>query len=254
MKKIWVLALLTMREAIRDRLLYLFLFFALILIIASVLISHLTVGDEIKIIKDFGLTSISFFGVLISILLGIGLLYKEIDKKTIYVIVSKPIERFQFIIGKFIGLLLVLFANWLCMSIVFLVLILVKRAWDTNLIWALIATYLEFVLITAIAILFSSFSTPMLSSIFSLCIYFTGHFIEGFKMMERKVDSTLSKAIVMFIYYLLPNLDRFNLRGIVVHGDTLGHYQVLYIGMYSIMYSCALLTIAIAIFQRRNFI
>jgi ABC-type transport system involved in multi-copper enzyme maturation permease subunit len=254
MKKIWVIATLTMREAIRDRILYLLLFFAIILIIASSIISKLTVGDEIKIIKDFGLTSISFFGVLISIFLGIGLLYKEIDKKTIYVIVSKPIERFQFIIGKFIGLLLVLFANWLFMSIIFLLLTVAKKAWDPNLIWALIAIYLEFILITAIAILFSSFSTPILSSIFSLCLYFTGHFIEGLKMMAKKMESAVPKAIVMVLYYLVPNLERFNLRGVVVHGDSLGNFQLLNSSIYAIIYASALLLLAIAIFQRRNFI
>ena len=254
MKNIWVLATLTMREAIRDRILYLLLFFAIMLIVTSSVIGRLTVGDEIKIIKDFGLTSISFFGVLISIFLGIGLLYKEIDKKTIYVIISKPIKRSHFIIGKFIGLLLVLFANWLFMSIIFLALIAMKKAWDTNLIWALLAIYFEFIIITAIAILFSSFSTPILSSLFSLCIYFTGHLIEGLKMMEKKIESAVPKAIVIFLYYLLPNLERFNLRGVVVHGDYLGNMQLFFSFIYAVVYSCALLLLAIAIFQRRNFI
>jgi len=254
MNKIIVLSILTLREAIRDRILYLLLIFAIILVLVSSIISKLTVGDEMKIIKDFGLTTIAFFSMLIAIFLGIGLLYKEIDRKTIYVILSKPIERYQFILGKFFGLLLTLFVNWIIMSIIFCLLIIAKGGWDSKLLWALLTIYLELFIITSVAILFSSFSTPILSAILSLSIYFIGHFIEGLKMLEKKIQTQFLQNIILFFYYLLPNLERFNLRGVVVHGDNLSELQIFYSFIYAIFYALTLLLISIAIFRKRNFI
>jgi|YNPNPStandDraft_1061719.scaffolds.fasta_scaffold84932_1 ABC-type transport system involved in multi-copper enzyme maturation permease subunit len=254
MNKIWVISILTLREAIRDRILYLLLVFALIFIASSLIISKLTVGDEIKIIKDLGLSAISFFGVLIAIFIGIGLLYKEIDKKTIYTMISKPIERYQFLLGKYLGLLITLFAIWLAMSIIFLIFILIKAQWDNRLLLALVSIYFEYIIITSVAILFSSFSTPILSSIFSLCVFFIGHLIEGLKMLSKKLTNVFAKSLAMFFYYLLPNLERYNLRGVVVHGDYIDPAQLFYIIIYALIYSICLLLISIAIFQRRNFI
>lgn len=254
MNKILVIATLTIREALRDRILYLLLLFAIIFISSSLIISKLTVGDEVKIIKDLGLSAISFFGVLISIFIGIGLLYKEIDKKTIFSMISKPIERYHFLIGKYIGLLITLFAIWFIMSIIFLSFILIKANWDNKLLFALISIYLEYIIITSIAVLFSSFSTPILSSIFSLCLFFIGHLIEGLKMLTKKLHSAFFQSVVMLFYYLLPNLERYNLRGVVVHGDKIEPSQLIFYFIYAIFYSTCILLLSVAIFQRRNFI
>ncbi|OGF59926.1 MAG: hypothetical protein A2Y62_07680 [Candidatus Fischerbacteria bacterium RBG_13_37_8] len=255
MNKILVIASLTVREAIRDRILYLLLFFAIALITTSLAISKLYIGDEMKIIKDFGLSSISFFGVLIAIFIGIGLLYKEIDKKTVYIMIAKPLERYHFIIGKYLGLLFTLFTIWLIMSIVFSLFVLFKGGWENKLLWALLAIYLEYIIITGVAILFSTFTTPILSSIFSLGIFFVGHFIEGFKMLAKKFeDAPIIQSVIMFFFYFFPNLERFNLRGAVVHGDFINPSQVLILILYACTYSICLLLVGIAIFQRRNFI
>ncbi len=121
--KIKVIALNTFREAIRDRILYLLFFFAAVALVFSRLLAVLTVGDRVKIIKDVGLASISLFGVLMAIMVGTGLVYKEIDKKTIYTLLSKPIQRWQFLLGKFFGLVLTLFIMILAMSLIFLVIV-----------------------------------------------------------------------------------------------------------------------------------
>ncbi len=182
------------------------------------------------------------------------LYYKEIDKKTIFTIISKPINRYQFLIGKYIGLLITLFVIWFIMSIIFLTFVLIKASWDNKLLLALLSIYIEYIIITSIAIIFSSFSTPILSSIFSLCIFFIGHLLEGLKMLSKKLDSIIGQSIAMFFYYLLPNLERYNFRGIVVHGDKIEPSQIFLYFVYAMVYSVCLLLLSIAIFQRRNFI
>ena len=120
MSKIWAIALNTFKEAVRNRILYILFIFALLILAGSGVISDLTIAEKERIIRDLGLASISFFGLLIAVFVGIGLIYNEMDKKTIYTIISKPIHRYQFILGKFVGLLLTIYIIVLLMCLFFL--------------------------------------------------------------------------------------------------------------------------------------
>ena len=216
--KIRAIAFHTLKEAIRDRILYLILFFAVICIGFSRLLALLTIGDRVKIIKDVGLSSLSLFGALMAILIGTGLVYKEIDKKTIYTLLSKPIHRYQFLLGKFFGLVLTLFIMLLLMSIIFLALIFFhtfKVEWQMLI--AILYIFLELCLITSVALLFSCFSTPILSSIFSLAFYLIGHTAWGLETLIVKIKSGFGKAIAQALYQFLPDLENFNFRTEVVH-------------------------------------
>ena len=253
--KIKAIAFNTFREAIRDRILYLLLFFAAVCIILSRILALLTVGDRIKIIKDVGLASLSLFGALMAILMGTGLVYKEIDKKTIYTILSKPIHRYQFILGKYLGLISTLFIMLSLMSIIFLALLFFhtfKIEW--GLLIAILYIFVEVCLITAVAILFSCFSTPILSSIFSLSFYLIGHLSWGLDSTIAKMKPGAGKVLVQILYTFLPDLENFNFKTEVVHHLPIPSQIYLYSILYGIFYSVFILALASLIFRKRDFL
>lgn len=253
--KVWAIARNTFREAKRDRVLYLLFFFAAGAIVFSRVLALLTVGDKLKIIRDVGLASISFFGVLMAVLMGTGLVYKEIDKKTIYTLLAKPISRPQFILGKFLGLALTLFIMTALMTVIFLGLVFVHSGRvEASLLPALYFSFLEFLLVTAVAILFSTFSTPILSSIFSLAFFLIGHLSWGLELLLRKIVAPVSRAAVTVLYRLLPDLENFNVRTEVVHGLPIPAGLYLDATLYGLVYTAFLLGLAVLIFRRRDFI
>ncbi len=254
MKIVWAIALNTFREAIRDRILYLLLVFGLLLIICSVVLSLLTVGDQIKIIKDIGLASISVFGVLISVFVGIGLVSREIQRRTIYTVVTKPIYRYQFLLGKYIGLLLTIFCNVALMAVIFLALLFWKGGGlDLTVVPAILMICLELVLVTGFALLFSSFSTPILSAVFTLALYVTGHLSGGLLLLKDHVKGEAGRWLCDALYYLLPNLELFNLKHQAVHGLPLREGQLLLALIYGLLYASAVFVLSVAIFRRRDF-
>ena len=253
--KIGAIAGITFKEAKRDRILYLLFFFAAVAILASRVLAILTVGDRVKIVKDVGLASISIFGVLMAVLIGTSLVYKEIDKKTIFTLLSKPLHRAEFILGKFFGLVLTLFVMTLGMSLIFLVIVYLHTfRIEWTMLVAIGYIFLELVLITAVAILFSSFSTPILSSIFSLSFYLIGHLSWGLELLIKKMRAGTGRAVVQFLYMFLPDLENFNFKTEVVHGLPIPAGIFVYSFLYGICYTAFILGLAILIFRRRDFI
>lgn len=249
------IALNTFREAKRDRILYLLFFFAALSIAASRVLAILTVGDRIKVVMDVGLASISIFGVLMAILMGTGLVYKEIDKKTIFTLLSKPIHRVEFILGKFLGLVLTLFIMTGLMTLIFLVLLFLHTF---RIEWVMLVAvayiFLELVLLTAVAILFSTFSTPILSSIFSLAFYIIGHLSWGLEALIPKIRPGLGRTLVRILYMVLPDLENFNFKTEVVHGLAIPAGIHFWAVLYGILYTAFMLGLAVFIFRRRDFI
>jgi ABC-type transport system involved in multi-copper enzyme maturation permease subunit len=253
--KIKTIALNTFREAIRDRVLYLLFFFAAVALVFSRLLAMLTVGDKVKIIKDVGLGSISLFGMLMAILIGTGLVYKEIDKKTIFTLISKPIHRWQFLLGKFFGLVLTLFIMILLMSFIFLVILFLNTSKiEGRLLLAVLFIFIELVLITAVAIFFSCFSTPILSSLFSVSFYLIGHFSWGLQTLIQKTKPGPTKVLMQGIYALLPDLENFNFKTEVVYGLTVDPKFYFYSAIYGLVYTSFVLVLATIIFRKRDFI
>jgi ABC-type transport system involved in multi-copper enzyme maturation permease subunit len=253
--KIKTIALNTFKEAIRDRILYLLFFFAAVSVVFSRLLAVLTVGDRVKIVKDVGLAAISLFGVLMAILIGTGLVYKEIDKKTIFTLISKPIHRWQFLLGKFFGLVLTLFIMTALMSLIFLATVFFHTfKIEAGLLLAVLFIFIELILITAVAILFSCFSTPILSSLFSLSFFLIGHFSWGLQTLIQKTKSTPLKLFVQGLYILLPDLENFNFKTEVVYGLTVLPKYYIFSAFYGLAYTAFILTLAILIFKRRDFV
>ncbi len=253
--KIKAIAANTFREAIRDRILYLLLFFAAASLIFSRLLALLTVGDRVKIIKDVGLASLSLFGALMAILMGTGLVYKEIDKKTIYTLLSKPIHRYQFLLGKYLGLVLTLLVMLSLMSLIFLAIVFahtLRVEWP--LLVAIFYIFIEICLITAVAIFFSCFSTPILSSIFSLSFYLIGHLSWGLEAPISKMKPGLVKILAQIVYTFLPDLENFNFKTEIVHHLPLPSKVFLFSAAYGIFYIIFLLALAVLVFRKRDFI
>jgi len=251
--KVLSIVLNTFRENLRDKLLYNLVVFALLMIGSSLLLMRLTLGEFHRLLLDVGLGSINIFGVLIAIFVGIGLVNKEIEKKTIYTIVSKPVARYQFLIGKYLGLTLTLFVNTLIMAGGLLLVLFAQGVPIESILFkALGLIFMEFMVITAVALLCSTFTSATLSAIFTLATYVIGHLTADLKTFGEKMDEGM-RVVVTGLYYILPNLERFNLKGNVIHHIEMSGTDLLLIVMYGLTYVAFLLMSASIIFQRRDF-
>ena len=211
--KVYAIAINTFKEVIRDKIFYSLVFFAILLLGASVLLSTLTVGERSKIIEDLSLSGIEIFGVIIAIFVGIGLVNKELEKKTIYTIISKPIKRWQFLLGKYLGLALTLLSYVAVMTVCYMLVLWLYTStlpWQTLI--AVLLIYVELLVITASAILFSTFSTPTLSASYALAIYVIGNMTGDLRGLAAKAGSAGASALLNFFYYFLPNLQDFNVK------------------------------------------
>lgn len=254
MSKVQAIAMNTFKEAVRDRILYAILVFAIAMIASTMILARIGAGSGERVIRDLGLGFISIFGILIAIFIGIGLVHKEIDRRTIYTIVSKPIHRFQFILGKYLGLFLTLFVNVAIMTVALIGIIYVGEGiWDFRLAAASAMILMELMVITGIAVLFSAFSTPALSAIFTLSLFAIGRLLNDLRLFGEQYAGPLAREVIRGLYYLLPNLARFNVSAEVVHGlplrEVISGMTILYGGLYVV----TLLSLTILIFQRRDF-
>lgn len=245
------IALNTFREAVRDRILYLLLVFALLVIGVSRSLSHLTVGTEEKIVTDLGLSAISIFGTLTAVFLGVSLVFKEIDKRTIFTLLANPVQRWQFVLGKYLGLMTVLTVNVALMS---LVLALILMGGPVSALWPAVAlTVVELALITAFALLFSSFTNPVLAVVGTLAVYVTGHLTWSFELLKGRVASGFVATASDVLYWVLPNLSLLNVRAEVVHGRPLPPATVAWAALYGLAYAAVVLAAACVVFERRDF-
>jgi len=244
----------TFKEAARNRIFYLLIAFGILFALSSRLVSLLTIGDTVKVLKDIGLAVINFFSVLVAVFTGINLVYKEIDKKTIYNLLSKPISREQFIIGKFLGLALTVLAALAAMALVFfLFLLLTTGSFDAPILLYFLMLYFELLIIIAISLLFSSFSTPILSSIFTLSLYLIGHVLWTYNEFKYKLTEPAGRYLSDVLYYILPNLEKFNIKNAVVMKIPVAGDQILNAMLYALAYILSVLALSIAIFRRREF-
>jgi ABC-type transport system involved in multi-copper enzyme maturation permease subunit len=254
MTSIVVIAFNTFRENLRDKILYNLLFFALLLIGASVVLGDLTIAEQKKIVTDMGLAATNLIGVIIAIFVGIGLVSKEIERRTIYTIMARPISRTQFVLGKYLGLVLTLSINILIMLTVFLVTLWMSGApIHVELFQAFELIFVELLLVTALALFFSTFSSSTLSAIMTLGLYLIGHLTTDLKGIAEKSHSGAMKAIVSSLYYVCPNLEVLNMKGQAASGASITFSYQAAATAYGLLYAAFLLTTACIVFQRRDF-
>jgi ABC-type transport system involved in multi-copper enzyme maturation permease subunit len=245
----------TFREAVRDRVLYNLIAFALLMSGGAILVGQISIDIERLVVVNLGLTAVSLFGVVIAIFIGIGLVSKEIDKKTLYTVLSRPVRRWEFIVGKFIGLAGTLAVNTFFMAIgVFAALLYVSHRLQAGDGWILVALYfivLQFLIVTALALLFSSFSSPLLSAVFAFSLFIIGSFAEdlrGFAGMAHGLGRWLATAAA----YLVPNLSALNVINSVAHAQPVASQLIVANSVYALLYSGMALCGAVLIFERRN--
>ena len=244
----------TFRETIRDKILYNLVLFAVLLIGTSVLLGTLTIGEQARIINDLGLAAINLVAVIIAIFVGIGLVTKEIERRTVYTILARPITRVQFVLGKYMGLGLIVIVNITIMFVMFLgTILLTGNAIHGSLFQAVELILVETLLVMAMSLFFSTFSSSTLSATMTLGLFVIGHLTSDLKGIAEKSQSQFTEAALTALYYICPNLEMLNIKSQAASGllVTAGYQATATV--YGLLYAGLLLTGACFIFQRRDF-
>jgi len=256
MKRVAAVAVNTFREAVRDRVLYNLVFFALLMIAASILVGQISIGIEQSVIVSLGLSAISVIGLLIAVFIGVALVSKEMDKRTLYALLSKPVRRWEFLLGKFFGLVLTLAVNTAAMALGLIVAMLyVNRALSSSDVPVLIAVYfiwLKLALVVALSLLFSCFTTPLLAILFTIGLYIAGLYVQEMRDLPVAVMSPGMATLTKWFSYLLPNFENFNVMAMAAHARAIPGSLILHNTLYAVVYCAIVLTAAVAVFSRRN--
>jgi len=243
----------TFREAVRDKVLYVLVFFGLATLLGSKALGWISIGQEIKIVKDFALASVSVFGVLIAIFVGTSLVYKEIDKRTIYTIICRPMARYEFVLGKYFGMAMLLGVVTGFMGIVAAgyVAVLGGKV-DATFFYALMLIYCELLMVTSFATLFSSLTSPILGAIIVFSIYVVGHATGILVDLPEHFDNTSMKSFLEIMYYVVPNFSNFNIRAEAANDVPVALGYVVWSMVYGAVYTAMLLALASVAFENKD--
>jgi Cu-processing system permease protein len=260
MKKIKTIALNTFKETIRNRILINIFIFAFFIFILSVMIGEWSLGEQIKVISDFGLTGLHIIAVLIAIFIGINLVSKEINSRTIYNTLSKNIERWQFLLGNFFGLALTLFINMILLGLVLIIILSwYSNSLDFGLFIPVLFIYGEMLIIISFSILFSIITNTTLSAIYTIFIFIAGSLIkdvvEMFDNLEsgaQTVSDQLINSIIHFLSWILPDLQLYNVIAEYVHGIPIAISYIFSVSFYTILYLAFILAASILIFNKKD--
>lgn len=251
--RIWAIARNTFKETVRNRIMMNILFFGIGLILLSLVVGDWSMYQQVKVIKDIGLASMSVFGLLIAIFIGIRLMVQELEQRTIYVIASKPILRWEILVGKYIGLGITLAMNLIFMTLFFwITLFLVEGSVDFSLISAILLIYIEILLVVAFALFFSMLTSPTISAICTLIIYIVGHLSEFLWEFVRIYPDQGYHWLLKIFYIILPNLEKLNLKLAAVAYIPYPPHALEYGILYGVSYILFILIITIVIFNKKD--
>jgi ABC-type transport system involved in multi-copper enzyme maturation permease subunit len=245
------------REVIRDRVLYIIGFFALILIAAALLIPEVAANNGDKIITDIGLATMNLFGLIVTIFVGTALINKEIEKRTVYVLIAKPVSRAEFVVGKHVGLSAVLAVLLAAMTAIFLAVLSAKQiSYPVNsIVLTMLFQFLELSLIAGVAILFGVFTSSLIAMMLTLAVYLMGNFSRDIVTLGNLANNPGIRQMTQNLYLVLPDLSRFNLKNEAIYGMTLLPQPLDLLGsaVYGLVWIGLALAIAVLIFSRREF-
>ena len=265
----------TFREAMRDRILYLVGAFGIIVLMSGKIVGWVSIGEDIVVVRSVGLSAIPFFGAIMAIFVGTGIIQRELGGRTIYTILARPVARWEFVVGKYLGLLGTVLGATAAMSVVFLVYLAVvtsvapgdpvggavpPAAFGWPVFQSLVLSGAELLVVTAIAVLFSSISTPILSAVFTFFTYVAGQFASDVMLMSEMlapeagapVGWDIRRILLEALYRVMPNLDMMNVRLNSVHGIAISNAQLGWTILYAVAYAGLVLVIGCALFERRN--
>jgi len=251
-KTLWAIARNTFRETVRDRALYSLIAFSVLVIAASWLAGSVSLGQEARVIQNFGLTAMLAFLLIITIFIGTQLVVREVERKTVYLMLSKPVSRDTFYLGKFVGLGLTLTVATLIMGSVFLALVSLKTEVTAIQVAAILFMLLEVWLLTALGMLFSTFTSPLASAVYTFALALIGHSSNTIFLIAQKAQPVV-RAVLEFVYYVFPNLEKFNLRNEVVFQAPVTFDHVWPVVLYFVAYTTALLLLGVAVMRKHEF-
>jgi ABC-type transport system involved in multi-copper enzyme maturation permease subunit len=256
MSRILIVARNTFREAVRDRVLYNLLFFALLMIACAMLVGQISMDIESVVMVSLGLSAISLIGLLIAIFTGVGMVSKEIDKRTLHAVLAKPLHRWEFLLGKFSGLVLTLTVNTAAMAAgLFLAMLFVKHAIvgiDAVVLVAIYFILLKLSLVVALAMLFSCFTSPLLAILFTGGLYLAGLFLAELRNLQNTQLNPQTQKFLAFLSYLLPNFGNYDVMGAAAHGRSIPASLILHNTLYTILYCAIVLSVAALVFSRKD--
>jgi Cu-processing system permease protein len=258
-RRVLAVAANTFRETVRERVLYNLLVFAGLMIVSGLVLGELSIHQDTKIVKDLGLATMELFGTAIALFIGVGLVGKEIERRSLYPLLAKPLGRIEFLVGKFLGLSFTLLVNVSAMAAtLYLALLLAgfrdpRRVFDLDpsLLQAVLAIYLGLLVVVAAAMLFSTVTSSTLAAVFTFAVVLVGRFADVIHNM-RDVVPGAPAWLLQALYYALPNFANFDLKARVVHGNAVGVGDLFLIALYACAYCGVLLGLASAVFRRRD--
>jgi ABC-type transport system involved in multi-copper enzyme maturation permease subunit len=240
------------RESVRERVLYNLVFFAILMMLSGLLLREISLRQDERIIIDLGLASIEVFGILIALFVGVSLVSKEIEKRSLYPLLAKPLRRGEFLVGRFFGLALTLLANVSAMTVgMLLTLALTSGPPDPGLLKAVYATYLSLLLIVAVAVLFSSLASTTTAAIATFCVVLAGRYSDVIRGMSEVIPDA-PKLMIELLYHATPNFQNFDLKQRVVYGDPVPFADLGWLTLYALLYGGLALGLALLAFRRRD--
>ncbi len=253
--KIFFIAFSVFKASIRDKFLLTIVIVGFLFFAGSYTFIPISIGQGYKVIQDFGFAVIEIFTVLIAVFIGTRLIFAEIEKKTIYTIIAKPVKRWEFITGKYLGLIYLSFSVQIVFTVIFAIFLkLYTHSISVGLLKNLYFNFFELLLVDAIPIFFSTFATPVSSGIFTLILYFLGYTTIYLKSFAQLVHSPALAGFANLFYYVLPNLSIFNMKGRIVYQFSIHSSEYLLAFSYSLLYSFILMLFSYIIFEKREFL
>ncbi len=253
MLRLWALAQNTFREAVRDKVLYSILFFAVGVIALSLVMQEITVGDREKVVRSVAQGAVAAFGSIISMFLGISLVWKEVERKTVYTILSKPISRWMFVLGKYLGMMMTLTVVVAVMTLVYTLLMTIQQQLPPLVVYVSVGLLMvELMLLTSWATLFSTYSAPTTAAAFTLAVFVIGNLADDIWLYGSQLENPGAQATARALYWALPNFEMFSLRTQAVHELSIPWEQVLGATAYGLSYTAAVLALAMWVFERRD--
>ncbi len=253
-RRIFAIAKIVFKESLRSKVIISLIVLAFLLIILSIFLDPITLGETVRIVKDVGLTSTSFFSLLIILLAGTRLIFQETDKKTIYLIIPKPIKRKEFLLGKFLGLLSIIWLIGIATGLfLIIILLLFKISFGMILIIAILFILLQFTLLSSIVIFFSTFVSPVLVGFFTIMTYIIGFLIKDLSFFLQKTDSIIVKYIIKSIMLIVPNFYYIDAKLWAVQNISISINYIIFVITYTIIYTILFLYISFLIFDKKEF-
>lgn len=257
LSRIWVVATNVFKEVIRDRVLYLVGLFAVLMFAAAALLPEVAANAQDKIILDVGLAGIHLLALVVTVFVGTGLINKEIEKRTVLVLISKPVSRLEFVVGKHLGLSAVLAVLIFGLTAIYIAVLLLNQIefnW-LSLLLAIFYTFIEMVLLTAVALLFGVFTSSLLATLLTIGVYLMGHLSQDIVALGQLTENAAFQQVTNNLYLILPDLERLNFRNEAVYGMALlpSTPELLSHLLYGVLYTALLLSISVFVFARRQF-